>query len=147
MKADADYWKGFWAGRAIAVRLAGLKAERWETLWDDKSTDGSAVGYNGYLQWLWSAPSENLLSVGDVVRVTVDGVSTTLTVRNMSTGTSFVEGGNNWLGTLTNHTNPPVDDGTDIYFWEYRGSLRFFTRKMYWDEMPHVKFECLIQGA
>ena len=26
MKADADYWKGFWAGRAIAVRLAGLKA-------------------------------------------------------------------------------------------------------------------------
>lgn len=27
MKVDADYWKGFWAGRAIAVRLAGLKAE------------------------------------------------------------------------------------------------------------------------
>lgn len=27
MKADADYWKGFWAGRAIAVRLAGLGME------------------------------------------------------------------------------------------------------------------------
>ena len=25
MKHDADYWKGFWAGRAIAVRLARLK--------------------------------------------------------------------------------------------------------------------------
>lgn len=24
MKADADYWKGFWAGRAIAVRLTEL---------------------------------------------------------------------------------------------------------------------------
>lgn len=24
MKHDADYWKGFWAGRAIAVRLAEL---------------------------------------------------------------------------------------------------------------------------
>lgn len=22
MKPDADYWKGFWTGRAIAVRLA-----------------------------------------------------------------------------------------------------------------------------
>lgn len=27
MKADADYWKGFWAGRAIAVRLAALGKE------------------------------------------------------------------------------------------------------------------------
>lgn len=27
MKYDADFWKGFWIGRAIAVRLAGLGTE------------------------------------------------------------------------------------------------------------------------
>lgn len=116
-------------------------ANSWETLWDGEAKSGFGSGYNGDLHWLWEGTGENLLSDGDIVRITVDGVVSTLTVQNMANYTGIVEAGNAWLGAMTSHTNQPTDDGTDVYFWEYSGGLRFFTRTKYYDEMPHVKFE------
>ena len=110
----------------------------WETLWDGKpEKDGGVDGDNGDFFWLWysSEGNKNRLSIGDTVRVTVDGTVSTLTV-SAGANDKFAEAGNEWL-----KNNSATDDGTDIYFWEYNGALRFFTREMYYDEMPHVKFE------
>lgn len=114
----------------------------WETLWDGKpEQDGGISGDNGDYFWLWysSEGNKNRLSAGDSVRVTVDGNTSILTVQIMDNGPAFVEAGNRWLyqGTYT-------DDGTDVYFWEYGGALRFFTRKIY-AEMPRVKLERAIR--
>ena len=106
----------------------------WETLWDAKAIDGAHAADNGDFFFLWQL-SENVLAVGDTVRITVDGTVYNLTVR-AGISDSFAEAGNKWI-----ESSNATDNGEDIYFWEYGGWLRFFTRKYFGSEMPHVKFE------
>lgn len=105
----------------------------WETLWDGEALNPALTG-NGYTAWLWNAEdNKNILAVGDVVRVTMDGTAYDYTVQSTHGSGNFVGAGNAWLGDESS-----TDDGTDIYFWEYAGSIRFITRTY----GPHyVKFE------
>lgn len=111
----------------------------WETLWDSKVESVLGGQYNGCQGWLWGTTEDgtNALAAGDIVRVTVDGSVCNLTVQDMPDYTGFVEAGNKWLYAYEDDTTY-TDDGTDIYFWEYRGGLRFYMRNY---GTPHVKFE------
>lgn len=109
----------------------------WETLRDGEAQNPALTG-NGYTAWLWDTDdNKNILAVGDVVKVTMDGIAYPYTVRNTRNTGDFVGAGNAWLGSSSASTTIE-DDGTDIYFWEYNGSIRFITRTY----GPHyVKFE------
>ena len=110
----------------------------WETLWEgEKQND--ITGRFGKLLWLWdnqSTTGVNILSAGDVVRVTVDGTVYVYTVQATQSD-SAVEAGNKWLGLLSDSTTI-TDDGTDFYFFEMYGGLRAYTRTF---GTHSVKFE------
>ena len=110
----------------------------WETLCEGEKQNDISGDY-GKLLWLWdnqSTTGVNILSAGDVVRVTVDGTVYVYTVQ-ATQYESAVEAGNKWLG-LVSGGSTITDDGTDFYFFEMYGGLRAYTRTF---GMHSVKFE------
>ena len=124
------------------LRLNGNVTTTWETLWEgEKQNDIS--GKYGHLLWLWdhqSTTGVNILLVGDLVRVTIDGVVYVYTVQ-ATQYESAVEAGNKWLGLLSD-SSTVTDDGTDFYFVEMYGGLRAYTRTF---KTHSVKFERLVR--
>lgn len=127
------------SGKSLFIAPVQKEPVIWEVLYDDKPEKKSPVGGDHgdrFELWCSSDGNKNRLLEGDVVRVTIDEVETILTTKALSNVQNYVEAGNKWL-----ENNSYTDDGTEVYFWEYTGALRFYTRKHYQDEMPHVKLE------
>lgn len=118
------------ASEPIPVYECGVQ-EQWETLFEGEATNdpyyNTSGDRNGYLLWLWDYQLEtgvNVLSVGDIVRVTLDGVVYQYTAEDDD---GMVIGGNHWL-TIKSSSSLYQDDGTDFCFVEMDGGLRGYTR-------------------
>ena len=127
------------------MTMTTQNAEVWKTLFDgEKATDrtyNADGSCNGYLLWLWDnqlTTGENTLAAGDTVKVTIDGVATTYMV--LPDDPDAVMAGNRWLSVKKTSTLY-TDDGTDFYFWEWKGGLRSFVRN---SGTYQVKFEVAV---
>lgn len=102
----------------------------WETLFEgavDPEYWNSRA--NGYFTHIWHEDDgwRNVFSLGDVLRVTLDGEETTLSVEYYTTSNDDLAAGNKWLAFYTDSTWL-VDNGLNFYFTFFESSLMGYFR-------------------
>lgn len=101
----------------------------WETLFEGAVDPGFYGNRNGYSAHVWHEDDgwSNVFSLGDVIRVTLDGEETILSVELYTTADDDLAAGNKWLAFYPDSTWL-VDNGLNFYFTFFESSLMGYFR-------------------